>query len=54
MVGCREVIWRESGKSEWTGKVEIRTKKKFLAVGKACEAIKGEHLSAQGSEQNGP
>ena len=25
--------------SEWTGKVEIRTRNKFLAVGKACVAI---------------
>ena len=24
---------------EWTGKVEIRTRKKFLAVGEACVAI---------------
>ena len=26
----------EGDKGEWTGKVKIRTRKKFLAVGEAC------------------
>ena len=33
----RERTWKNEG--EWTRKVEIRTKKKFLAVGEACVAI---------------
>ena len=34
-------VGRRFGKNEgeWIGKVEIRTRKKFLAVGKACTAI---------------
>ena len=28
----------EANEGEWTGKVEIRTKKKFLAVGEAYAA----------------
>ena len=37
-LNSRERIWARNG-SEWTRKVEIRTRKKFLAVGKACVAI---------------
>ena len=40
---------------------EIKKRKKFLAVGEACvvysnlhQALKGEHLSALGSQQRGP
>lgn len=38
---------------EWTGKVEIRAKKKFLAVGDLLQVLQGEHLSAMGSQQRG-
>ena len=31
--------WGEGYEGEWTGKVEIRTRKKFLAVGEARKAI---------------
>ena len=42
------MIWKKRGEKkkkkkrqeiEWTAKVEIGTRKKFLAVGEACEAI---------------
>ena len=29
----------EQNECEWSGKAEMRTRKKFLAVGKACMAI---------------
>ena len=29
----------EKSEDEWTGKMEIRTRKNFLAVGEACMAI---------------
>jgi len=29
----------EINKGEWTGKIEIRTRKKFLAAGKECIII---------------
>ena len=32
-------IWREREKGDWTGKVGIRQKKKFLAMSEACMAI---------------
>ena len=36
----REIIWRKKrNKGELTGKVETRTRTKFMAVGKACVAI---------------
>ena len=52
---------KKRGEGQWTAKVEIRTRKKFLAVGEACVAIysdlhqslKGEHLFALGSQQKG-
>ena len=34
-VESRETIWKKRKENEWTDKVEIRTKKKFLALGKA-------------------
>ena len=51
----------ETNEGEWTGKVEIRTRKTFLAVGEApwlysdlLQALKGEHLSALDSQHRGP
>ena len=51
----------EKNEGEWTGKVEIRTRKKFLAVGEACVAIfwptpgfSGDRLSDPSFQQTGP
>ena len=51
----------ETNEGEWTGKVEIRTRKTFLAVGEAPwlyydlqQALKGENLSALDYQQRGP
>ena len=51
----------ETNEGEWTGKVEIRTTKTFLAVDKAPrlysdlqQALKGENLSALDYQQRGP
>ena len=32
-------LWGETNEVEWTGKVEIRVRMEFLAVGEACVAI---------------
>ena len=55
----RERIWRRK-KSEWTGAIEIKTSKKFLAVDEACvaifdilQALNGEHLSGLYSQHRG-
>ena len=46
--------------SEWTGKIEIKTRKTFMAVDEACpaifdifQALKGGHLSGVDSQQRG-
>ena len=57
----RERIWKKLRCLDWTKKVEIRTWKKFLAVGEAgiatfdlLQALNGKHLSAPGSQKRGP
>ena len=51
----------ETNEGEWTGKVEIRTTKTFLAVDEAPrlysdlqQALKGENLSALDYQHRGP
>ena len=53
-------IWRGKKESEWTGKIEIKTRKTFLEVDEACLAIfdifqtlKGGHLSGLDSQLRG-
>ena len=56
-------LGRGLGRNEdkWTGKVEIRARNKFLAVGEqpwlypdVLQTLKGERLSALCSQQRGP
>ena len=51
-------IWERKNQSESTGKVEIRTRKKFLAVMKHArlysdllQSLKGQHSSEEGTDQ---